>query len=739
MLDLVNRLHSTGVQVDIDLPQIAVIGSQSAGKSSLIESISGITLPRASGTCTRCPTECRLSRSELPWKCTVSLRRAIDSKFTKVREEPFGEPIFENAKSEVEDRIRRAQLAILNPSRPAKDFLSANEDSVFIDPELTFSKDCVSLDIRGPDVADLSFCDLPGLIANVGANGDKSDIDLIKSFATTYIKKPSCIILLTVTCETDLQNQGAQELAKEYDPAGKRTIGVLTKPDRIPAGDEESWLALIRNEKESLENNWYCVKQPGPHDLKKGITWTEARKREDEFFSTHQTWNELDGVYQRYLRTGNLVDRLSLILSDLISKRLPEIQEELEKSILSARLALSMLPKEPSNDPRNEISNIVHRFVTDLSWHVKGVPDDDGLIQSIRPAQRKFKSAIRGTVPEFRPFEKRFAESKTFGKPIFLRNEEGGVSDVDDDEPGDVDSSLQPKGRLTTRNRTIYIDEVLKRAYRARTRELPGNYPFVVQESFIKTFIKQWEGPAQMLCKTVFVLLMAHIKKLVTVHFGSFGQGGLEQRVKILIQDHIKKCMERAEERIEWLLALEDQPFTLNTHYLADYRDKFLAYYKGAREKDYNATLTSAIEAYGPPASKGLSTQSPIGIDRIMKGMTELGMYGVKPEDLMKLIPPDAMEPALGIMADVRAYFQVAYKRFADNIPLAIDHELVCGVERSILSILNTGLGINGPDALKICKELAQENPSVANRREEFTKKLERLSIASEELLKIGL
>lgn len=53
MLDLVNRLHSTGVQVDIDLPQIAVIGSQSAGKSSLIESISGITLPRAAGTCTR--------------------------------------------------------------------------------------------------------------------------------------------------------------------------------------------------------------------------------------------------------------------------------------------------------------------------------------------------------------------------------------------------------------------------------------------------------------------------------------------------------------------------------------------------------------------------------------------------------------------------------------------------------------------------------------------------------------
>ncbi|KAF9036367.1 hypothetical protein BJ165DRAFT_1533196 [Panaeolus papilionaceus] len=80
MLDLANKLHSTGVQVDIDLPQIAVIGSQSAGKSSLIQSISCITLPRESGTCTRVPTECRLSRSDSRWQCTVSLRFITDKR-----------------------------------------------------------------------------------------------------------------------------------------------------------------------------------------------------------------------------------------------------------------------------------------------------------------------------------------------------------------------------------------------------------------------------------------------------------------------------------------------------------------------------------------------------------------------------------------------------------------------------------------------------------------------------------
>ena len=81
----------------------------------------------------------------------------------------------------------------------------------------------------------------------------------------------------------------------------------------------------------------------------------------------------------------------------------------------------------------------------------------------------------------------------------------------------------------------------------------------------------------------------------------------------------------------------------------------------------------------------------------------------------------------------------MAYKCFADNVPLVIDHELVCGSERSVLSILNTGLDINGTDGLRIYRELAQESHAVANRREELTKKLERTSFASEELLKIGV
>lgn len=98
-------------------------------------------------------------------------------------------------------------------------------------------------------------------------------------------------------------------------------LGVLTKPDRIPTGEEANWLPFIRNEKETLENNWYCVKQPSSSDIKSGITWAQARQREAEFFAMTAPWSELDAIHQKYLKTSNLVDRLSSILSDLISKR----------------------------------------------------------------------------------------------------------------------------------------------------------------------------------------------------------------------------------------------------------------------------------------------------------------------------------------------------------------------------------------------------------------------------------
>lgn len=111
-----------------------------------------------------CPTECRLSRSDSSWQCVVALRFITDARgqlLGQARNEVFGSIIYDQ--SQVEERIRRAQKAILNPNKPSKDFLD-NEDEDDLVSELSFSTNCVSLQISGPEVADLSFCDLPGAL-----------------------------------------------------------------------------------------------------------------------------------------------------------------------------------------------------------------------------------------------------------------------------------------------------------------------------------------------------------------------------------------------------------------------------------------------------------------------------------------------------------------------------------------------------------------------------------------------
>ena len=133
---------------------------------------------------------------------------------------PFGAIITE--KSRVEERIRRAQRAILNPSTGYERFLFGPDE----DPdekELSFSKNCVCLELSGPDLTDLSFCDLPGtcfprcpvvpspkrllyfkgLIVSVSQGGKSSDIKLVRDLVESYISRPSCLILLTVTCESE--------------------------------------------------------------------------------------------------------------------------------------------------------------------------------------------------------------------------------------------------------------------------------------------------------------------------------------------------------------------------------------------------------------------------------------------------------------------------------------------------------------------------------------------------------
>lgn len=176
-------------------------------------------------------------------------------------------------------------------------------------------------------------------------------------------------------------------------------------------------------------------------------------------------------------------------------------------------------------------------------------------MQAIHPAQERFRKEIRRTSPNFRPFKRIDAERKHLPRAAFLRTEEGNTSEDSSSE----DEGVFQRKRKTPMDDIIYVDDVLDRAQRyvlicasvvllltqssftfsARTRELPGHYPFVVQKTFIDNIIKEWQAPAQVLCKTVHNTISEHIKGLIKKHFGEFGQGHLEQRVRQVTFSHI--------------------------------------------------------------------------------------------------------------------------------------------------------------------------------------------------------
>ncbi|KAI0295255.1 P-loop containing nucleoside triphosphate hydrolase protein [Russula brevipes] len=778
MFEFLTRMRAIGADVDIDIPAIAVIGWQSAGKSSLIEAISGITLPRASGTCTRCPTECQLTHSDSPWACRVVLRLTNPADGSTY-EVPFGSTITE--KSEVTERIRRAQRTILSPSVPRDNFLSGAESDL-PPSEKSFSPNCIVLQISGPDITDLNFIDLPGLFVG----GDETEMQLIRDLAISYMKRPSCIILLTVACETDFVNQGAHRLAQEYDPSGERTIGVLTKPDRIPPTEEENWLPLVRGEKEDT-TLWFCVKCPSSQAISEGVTWEDARGAESRFFSHTHPWSTLEGESKGRLGTGNLTRHLSEKLCDLIAERLPSIQQELSKLLEITRLELRDLPQPPSSNPLREILGMVKDFTQEVEEQVEGVPERGGLLQQIRPKQDEFRGAIRRTAPCFVPRYKRDTpdEPVRLGSPVeseelcsppefeglcTVPHESVGlfsgaprehVRPFPPDEPVDllppdepvrlfpVPDSGQEKWEPHQRflflqgeedyeeigwnnERETFIDDVLERAEWAVTRELPNNYPFVVQRRYIIDFVDHWDDPARMLFDFTVKKLKKMILRVVDSdnHFGRYAHSNLKQRVVNTVLMHIDQRVNEASNHLELLLKVEKEPSTKNARQFKDYRGKFFTFYKGiynsAVNRDFIERLQRRIRT---------STEFDRALEMVILSLSRIGIRDVKPLDLAVLRASEDSDDALKIMADVRAYFQVAYKRFVDNVPKVIDEGLVLASAKGLYDALITALGVDSPDAHEKCARWLAEPQRIAEKREKLVVKEKRLLAAEEELL----
>ncbi|MEJ1282913.1 hypothetical protein NN561_013876 [Cricetulus griseus] len=254
-IDLIDSLRALGVEQDLALPAIAVIGDQSSGKSSVLEALSGVALPRGSGIVTRCPLVLKLKQlgQGEEWRGKVTY---------KDTEVEVSDP------TEVEGEINKAQNFIAGKG-------------------LGISDELISLEVSSPNVPDLTLIDLPG-ITRVAVGNQPADIGYqIKRLIKTYIQKQETINLVVVPSNVDIATTEALSMAQEVDPEGDRTIGILTKPDLVDRGTEDKVVDVVRNLVYHLKKGYMIVKCRGQQDVQKRLDLAEALKMEQAFFKEH--------------------------------------------------------------------------------------------------------------------------------------------------------------------------------------------------------------------------------------------------------------------------------------------------------------------------------------------------------------------------------------------------------------------------------------------------------------------
>ena len=345
-MQAVQALRHLGVEdLVLPLPKIVVVGDQSTGKSSLIEGMSEIKVPRNAGTCTRCPLEINLTQGiSQQWSCKVSLHKKFmymgqlgtpkgpGKNVAKVegatRARPLGPWSPQDPEdhhfatittaSEVEHVLYLAQLATLNPKDPYEAYAYApGMPKPREEYQVKFSPNIIRLDISGRDLPNLSFYDLPGVINVSDVPEEAYLVELVKNLVKEYVTAENCINLLAIPMTDDPANSSASRLLRDLK-AERRTVGCLTKPDRMQAGESlDQWIQILRGERFRLGHGYHVIKNnPDPR-----VDHATARREEAAFFSGQTPWmSVLAPFYQRF-GTVQLQTTLSQLLTAQIKQR----------------------------------------------------------------------------------------------------------------------------------------------------------------------------------------------------------------------------------------------------------------------------------------------------------------------------------------------------------------------------------------------------------------------------------
>ncbi|KAM0936083.1 putative dynamin stalk domain, GTPase effector domain, Dynamin superfamily [Dioscorea sansibarensis] len=319
LLDAVDRLRDLKVmQEGIELPTIVVVGDQSSGKSSVLESLAGISLPRGQGICTRVPLIMRLKRD----KSAVS---------PQIQLQYNDEPIQIITESGITDAINKATDEIAGSGK-------------------AISNTPLTLVVKKADVPDLTMVDLPG-ITRVPVQGQPENIyEQISGIIKEYISPKESIILNVLSAAADFTICESIQMSRQVDRNGERTLAVVTKVDMAPVGLHEKVMA----DDVKIGLGYVCVRNRVGDE-----TYDEARVEETKLFETHPLLSKID---KSIVGVPMLAQKLMRIQAASISKCLPDIVKKINDK-------LTFNVNELDNMPRNlsTVADAMRAFMKVLS------------------------------------------------------------------------------------------------------------------------------------------------------------------------------------------------------------------------------------------------------------------------------------------------------------------------------------------------------------------------------------
>ncbi|KAL1190881.1 Phragmoplastin DRP1E [Cardamine amara subsp. amara] len=303
------------------LPTVAVVGGQSSGKSSVLESIVARDfLPRGSGIVTRRPLVLQLHKTDDGTEEYAEFLHLPQRKFTN----------FAMVRKEIEDETDR---------------ITGKSKQISPVP--------IHLSIFSPKVVNLTLVDLPGLTKVAIEGQPETIVEDIETMVRTYVDKPNCIILAISPANQDIATSDAIKLAKDVDPTGERTFGVLTKLDLMDKGTNA--LEVLEGRSYRLQHPWVGIVNRSQADINKNVDMMLARRKEREYFDTSPDYGHLASK----MGSEYLAKLLSKNLESVIRSRIPSILSLINKSIEELERELDRMGRPVAIDAGAQLYTIL--------------------------------------------------------------------------------------------------------------------------------------------------------------------------------------------------------------------------------------------------------------------------------------------------------------------------------------------------------------------------------------------